>query len=148
MPGKLAALLGGIVFGLGLTVSGMTEPDNIIAFLRLGPGWNPALILVMGSAFAVTAIGYALVRRRSGPLFESSFSLPKSTAIDVRLLGGAGLFGLGWGLAGYCPGPAIVGVFSLDPRAVVFFAAFLVGAFGYRLLQRRDARVALQVADG
>jgi uncharacterized membrane protein YedE/YeeE len=81
-------------------------------------------------------------------LFESSFSLPKSTAIDVRLLGGAGLFGLGWGLAGYCPGPAIVGVFSMDPRAVVFFAAFLVGAFGYRLLQRRDARVALQVADG
>jgi uncharacterized membrane protein YedE/YeeE len=144
MPGKLAALLGGIVFGLGLTVSGMTEPDNIIAFLRLGPGWNPALVLVMGSAFAVTAIGYALVQRRSGPLFESSFSLPKSTAIDVRLLGGAGLFGVGWGLAGYCPGPAIVGAFGLDPRAVVFFAAFLVGAFGYRSLQRQ----ALQVADG
>lgn len=148
MSGKLAALVGGIVFGLGLTVSGMTEPQNIIAFLRWGPGWNPALILVMGCAFTVTAAGYALIRRRSAPLFESSFRLPQSTAIDARLLGGAALFGVGWGLAGYCPGPAIVGAFSLDPRAAVFFAAFLTGAFGYRLLQRREARSVPQLADG
>jgi uncharacterized membrane protein YedE/YeeE len=148
MARKLAALVAGIVFGVGLTVSGMTEPDNILAFLRLGPAWNPALILVLGSAFTVTAIGYALVRRRSGPLFESSFSVPQGTAIDARLLGGAGLFGVGWGLSGYCPGPAIVGAFGLDPRATVFFMAFLVGAFGYRLLQRREARSVLQLADG
>lgn len=148
MRAQLAGLAAGIVFGLGLTVSGMTEPDNIIAFLRLGSGWNSALIMVMGSAVIVTGLGFALVRRRSEPLFDSSFRLPEGTAIDGRLVGGASLFGAGWGLAGYCPGPAIVGAFSLDPRAAVFFTAFLIGAFGYRWEQRRNARAPPLLADG
>ena len=145
---RVAALLGGLVFGVGLAVSGMAEPANVLAFLRIGPGWNPALILVMGCAFTVTAIGYWAVRRRSQPLFATSFSIPAGMPIDRSLVIGAVLFGVGWGLAGYCPGPAIVGAFALDPRALVFFAAFLVGAFGFRLVRARADRAALATADG
>ena len=132
-----AALLAGLVFGLGLTLSGMTNPDKVLAFLTLSEHWDPTLIAVLASAVSVTAIGYALVGRLPAPLFDSRFHAPTERGIDARLVAGAVIFGVGWGIAGYCPGPAIVGALTLDPRAAVFLAAMLVGAVGFRFVDRR-----------
>ncbi len=132
--GSLAALAGGILFGLGLVISGMTDPLKVIAFLKLAAGWNPALIFVMGSALLVSALGYLVARGRAKPLLAEQFLLPTSSGIDARLVGGAALFGVGWGLSGYCPGPALVGAFTLDTRALTFFAAFLLGVAIYELV--------------
>lgn len=134
---KGAALAAGIVFGLGLVISGMTDPLKVIAFLKLAPGWNPALIFVMGSALLVSAVGFALAKRRIAPLFAELFMTPTKSDLDARLLVGAGLFGVGWGLAGYCPGPAIVGAFILDSRALTFMLAFLVGLALHELFLQR-----------
>ena len=123
----LAALAAGVLFGLGLTLSGMVDPANVLAFLTLDSGWNPALILVMGSALGVAAVGYRWVLRRSQPLFATAFSLPERTDLDLPLLAGAALFGVGWGLSGYCPGPALVGAFFADARALLFLLACLLG---------------------
>ena len=131
-----AAALAGIVFGFGLMVSGMAEPDNVLAFLTAAPGWDPALLGVMGSALIVTALVYALARRRTAPLFDAEFQLPTRRSLDARLLAGASVFGIGWGLAGYCPGPAVVGLFVLDLRAALFMAAFLAGSGVYQLVNR------------
>jgi len=130
------ALVAGVIFGVGLVLSGMTEPGNVIAFLNLSPNWSPALLFVMGSALAVTGIGYQLAGRRSAPLFEATFHRPTTSGIDRRLMIGAGLFGIGWGMVGYCPGPAIVGAFSLDSRALLFMAAYIVGALVFELWER------------
>lgn len=137
---RVAALAGGLSFGLGLTVSGMTNPEVVLAFLTLNANWNPTLIAVLVSAVLVTAAGYRLVARRGAPLFDRTFHTPAAKAIDTRLLAGAGLFGVGWGIAGYCPGPALVGAFTLDPRALTFCAGMLLGAWGF---QRMDLRGAL-----
>ncbi len=143
----LSGLLAGIIFGMGLVVSGMTEPANVIAFLNLSAGWSPALLLVMGSALVVTGIGYRLAGRRAAPLFDSTFHRPTANRIDRRLMTGSALFGIGWGVAGYCPGPAIVGAFTLDSRAILFVAAYAAGTLAFELWERRvQARSAL--ADG
>ena len=136
MSKKLAALIAGTIFGLGLSISGMANPDVVLAFLTLGDGWNPALLLVMASAVAITAAGYVAVDRRAAPLFEQEFQRPAPTAIDGRLLLGALIFGTGWGLAGYCPGPAIVGALTLDPRALVFLPAFVGGMLAFEGLPK------------
>ncbi len=134
---NFAALIGGIVFGAGLVVGGMTNPDKVLAFLTVGPGWDATLIFVLGGAVAVTTAGYRLFGGRDAPLFDSGFHMPSSTLIDKRLLLGATLFGTGWGLSGYCPGPALVGVFTLDNRALIFMPAFLAGVFAFEYLSRR-----------
>ena len=123
----LAAGIAGILFGAGLAISGMIDPEKVLAFLTLGPDWDPTLIGVMGSALVTTAIGYALIDRREHPLFTAAFAEPPRRPIDRSLLGGAALFGLGWGLTGFCPGPAIVGTFMLSPRAGLFLLAAIVG---------------------
>ena len=142
----LAALVGGLIFGFGLVVSGMTEPGNVIQFLNLGPDWSPALMFVMGSALTVAAIGYRVFGSRATPLFSDAWNLPNSQQIDGRLAGGAVLFGVGWGIAGFCPGPAIVGAFGLDPRALWFIAAYVAGVYLFEWMDRRAAKAA--VADG
>lgn len=148
----LSALVAGTIFGIGLVLSGMTEPANVIAFLKLSSGWSPALILVMGSALVVTAVGYRLAGRRTAPLFDTTFHKPAANRIDRRLVIGAGLFGIGWGIAGYCPGPAIVGAFTLDSRALLFVAAYVVGTVVFELwgrgVQARAALVDGSGADG
>jgi len=131
MRTALAALLAGAVFGTGLSISGMSDPDVVLAFLTLAPGWNPALLLVMAGAVTVTAVGYRVLRHRGAPLFDAQFHPPAIADIDAKLLLGAVVFGIGWGLAGYCPGPAIVGAFSLDPRALIFVPAFVVGMLAF-----------------
>lgn len=128
---NVSALVAGILFGAGLVVAGMTDPAKVLAFLTLNTNWDPTLIFVLGSAVVVASIGYALVGRRAAPLFEDEFHAPLSTLIDRRLLGGAAVFGLGWGIAGFCPGPALVGLMTFDPRAAIFLLAFVAGLLIY-----------------
>lgn len=123
----VAALLAGTVFGLGLGVAQMTNPEKVLAFLTLTSAWDASLLLVMGAAVAVTVLGYRIVLRRK-PIFATRHSLPTRQTIDKRLLGGAALFGIGWGLAGYCPGPALAGLLSGSSEPLVFLAALLAGS--------------------
>lgn len=127
MTERLCALLAGVLFGAGLVVSGMADPERVLAFLRLGPGWDPSLAFVMGGALVVALPGFAWLRRRGRPWLAPAFATPPSQAIDRRLLLGAAVFGLGWGWAGYCPGPALVGVGLGHWSAATFVAAMLVG---------------------
>lgn len=130
----LSGLLAGLVFGLGLVVSGMADPAKVLSFLDLFGAWDPSLALVMGGAVVVTFVGYRLVLRRKAPMLLERFDLPKTSLIDSRLILGAALFGVGWGIGGLCPGPAIVALPLLAPGTLVFVPAMLVGIFaGVRL---------------
>ena len=123
----LTALVCGLIFGVGLAMSGMTDTAKVIGFLDIFGQWVPDLGFVMGGAVLVTVVAFRLVLRRDNPLLADSFALPANTAIDGRLLGGAALFGIGWGLYGYCPGPAISALVYLNTDTVIFVAAMLVG---------------------
>ncbi len=124
---NLSSLFGGLIFGVGLVVSGMTNPEKVLAFLTLGSSWEPALIIVMGSAVAVATVGYWVIGKRAAPIFDVTFRVPTKTVIDGRLLAGSSLFGIGWGLSGFCPGPALVALMTLDQRGVVFVLAYAAG---------------------
>ena len=131
------ALLSGLVFGLGLLASGMTDPTKIKGFLDLFGAWDPSLALVMGGAIAVGVPAFALARRRARSWTGTPFEIPATTAIDTRLLFGGAIFGVGWGLAGFCPGPAIVAASSGSVAALVFVMAMLIGmALHDRLLAK------------
>ena len=123
----LAGLITGTLFGLGLAISGMANPDKVLQFLTLSSNWSPALLFVMGAAIAVTFVGYKWVLKR-GPLFEQQLHLPTKTELDKRLLAGAAIFGVGWGLAGFCPGPAITGLSSGMTEPLIFVTAMLAGS--------------------
>ena len=124
---SIAALLAGLLFGLGLDLGGMTKPAVVLGFLDVAGAWNPQLLFVMAGAVAVTAAGYRLVLRRPNPLLTQDFRLPTARNIDTRLLGGAASFGIGWGLVGYCPGPALASLASASPAAIVFVLAMVLG---------------------
>jgi uncharacterized membrane protein YedE/YeeE len=128
----LAGLAAGLLFGAGLSISGMINPAKVIAFLDLAGAWDPSLAFVMLGAVAVTAIGYRLVLQRDKPLFEPGFAVPTRRDIDLPLLLGAGLFGIGWGLGGYCPGPALAGLGFGNLPTLVFVAAMLGGMIAAR----------------
>ena len=121
------AILSGLVFGLGLIASGMTDPAKVKGFLDLFGAWDPSLALVMGGAIAVGAVAFALARRRTTSWTGAHMEIPTNTVIDRRLLLGGVLFGAGWGIAGYCPGPAIVSASAGSMAALGFIAAMLVG---------------------
>jgi len=121
------ALLSGLLFGLGLIISGMVNPGKVIGFLDLAGDWDPSLLFVMGGGVAVTTATFWLVLRRERPLFEKKFFLPTKADLDGRLLIGAALFGIGWGVGGLCPGPAITVLATLDPSVVLFVGAMLLG---------------------
>jgi hypothetical protein len=129
----------GLIFGLGLLISGMTEPDKVLGFLDFFGAWDATLALVMAGAVAVGSAGFALARRRKAPLLASAFAWPSRSEIDAPLLVGSVLFGIGWGLAGICPGPALVNLEGLSPPIIAFVAAMVAGMFGYELWQRRGA---------
>lgn len=131
------ALLAGILFGAGLVVSGMANPAKVLAFLRLGSGWDPSLAFVMGGALAITVPGFAWLRRKHKPLFSERFVSPALYPIDRPLVLGSAIFGLGWGLAGYCPGPALVSMALLQPMAFVFVPSMLMGGWLSHIAQRR-----------
>ena len=123
----LVALVAGLLFGIGLVLAGMTRPDVVLGFLDVTGRWNPQLVFVMGAAVLTTALGYRWILGRSRPLLETRFQLPTARTIDARLLGGAALFGMGWGLAGYCPGPALASLASGTPAIVLFVACMALG---------------------
>jgi uncharacterized protein len=131
------ALVVGLVFGLGLCVSGMTAPAKVLGFLDLAGSWDPSLAFVMGGAIAVGIVAFALAKRRRVALDGEPMSLPAARAVNAPLVAGALIFGVGWGLAGICPGPAIVDVGFFNPRALVFVAAMAVGMLAYRLVGLR-----------
>lgn len=137
MRSNLSALAAGMLFGLGLMLSGMSNPGEVLSFLDWSGVWSPDLIGVLGSAVLVSVIGFQLARRKRRPWFEAEFpALPKKP-IDRPLLIGNLLFGLGWGLAGYCPGPALAGLALGNDEVLVFLVAMLVGGF----LQQGWARI-------
>lgn len=123
-----SAIAAGLLFGAGLVVSGMASPENVLGFLELDSDWNPSLGFVMAGALAVTVPGFALMQRRGKPFLASGFAAANRSGIDYRLLGGAALFGIGWGLSGYCPGPALVGAGVGNADALVLLAGMLLGA--------------------
>ena len=129
MKTTIAALLCGILFGLGLSISEMINPARVIGFLDVAGEWDLTLLLVMGSALIVTVIGFPLITRRAKPVLEERFTLPTKTKIHSPLLSGAILFGIGWGFAGLCPGPALAGLASLSPSIFLFVAAMVAGQF-------------------
>jgi hypothetical protein len=136
----LAALVAGLLFGLGLTISQMVNPAKVLNFLDLFGTWDPSLAFVLGGAVGTAAIGFHLVRRRNHPLAASEFHLPTATQIDRPLLLGAATFGLGWGLVGFCPGPAVTAL-GLDGLPVlIFLLAMLAGMLLHRLQPTGGAR--------
>ncbi|MGQ3051611.1 MAG: DUF6691 family protein [Roseateles sp.] len=135
----LTSLLAGLVFGLGLILSGMADPAKVLAFLDLVGPWDPSLALVMAGAIAVGLVAFAAVKRRDTTLLGLAFKLPAASPINGRLVGGSLMFGAGWGLAGFCPGPALVALGMGEIKAVVFVAAMLAGMGLFELLERRRA---------
>lgn len=123
----LVAFASGLIFGAGLLVGGMTDPARVIAFLDLGGHWDPSLAFVMGAALCATLPTFQLLRSRNRPLFEERFFLPTKTDFDWRLLGGAVLFGIGWGVAGLCPGPAIANLSTGSMEVLAFVVAMIAG---------------------
>jgi uncharacterized membrane protein YedE/YeeE len=123
----IAAFLCGLMLGVGLIVSQMTNPAKVIAFLDIRGHWDPSLALVMGSALVAAFAGFAWVERRGRPMLSGELALPPRWPLDRSLVGGAALFGIGWGIAGFCPGPALVGTAALSVDAAVFTVAMLAG---------------------
>lgn len=129
----IAALISGLLFGLGLTISGMVNPEKVLGFLDVAGDWDPSLALVMAAAIPVAAIGFGIGRRRKAPLCGKEFALPTKTAVDLPLVAGALTFGIGWGMAGYCPGPALASLAIGNPQSAVFAAAMFFGMAVFRL---------------
>lgn len=132
----VAALLAGLIFGAGIALSGMINPDKVLNFFDLAGQWDPSLAFVMAGALAVTLIGYRLVLRQTRPLFDLRFHLPTRRDLDPALIGGAALFGIGWGIAGFCPGGAIPALGLAQPDAVLFVVAMVCGIALARRLRR------------
>jgi len=134
----LTALLAGLVFGIGLIISGMANPAKVLGFLDISGSWDPSLAFVMAGAIAVGALAFALARRRSASLLGVPIKLPAGREIDRRLVTGSALFGIGWGIAGFCPGPALVSLGTGSHKAMLFVAAMLAGMAIFELLERRN----------
>jgi len=136
----IMALLAGLIFGIGLIVSGMTDPSKVIGFLDLAGSWDPSLGFVMGGAILVGLIAFRFAARRDRSLLGDAMRLPTATHIDRRLVLGGLTFGVGWGLAGYCPGPALASLASGASKPLIFAAAMVVGMVIFELLERLLAR--------
>lgn len=136
----LNALLAGLIFATGLIVSGMANPAKVLGFLDIAGNWDPSLAFVMAGAIAVGSVGFAIARRLERSLFNAPMSLPGATRIDRRLLAGSAVFGAGWGLAGFCPGPALVSAGSGEFKAMLFVIAMLAGMKIHALAEQRIAQ--------
>nr|BFD62408.1 YeeE/YedE thiosulfate transporter family protein [Bdellovibrio sp. HM001] len=137
MKNALAALVVGFVFAIGLGVSGMTQPQKVVGFLDLFGNWDPSLVFVMAGAIAVHFVTYRLIRRRPTPLLDTKWHVPTKTELTPALMVGAVLFGAGWGLAGFCPGPAVTSLASFEPRVFYFVISMLVGMYLFRLVDKK-----------
>ena len=136
----LVAFAAGLVFGLGLIVSGMADPSKVLGFLDLAGKWDPSLAFVMVGAIGVSIVAFHLARKRAAPVLGGAFHLPTAAQIDRRLVVGSVVFGVGWGLAGFCPAPAIVAYGAGYFKAVVFVIAMLAGMAIYEIAERRAPR--------
>jgi uncharacterized membrane protein YedE/YeeE len=143
---RASPFLVGLLFGIGLCLAGMTNAGKVLAFLDLGGAWDPSLAFVMGGAIAVAFVAFRIAARRGLSLSGEPFHLPTARAIDARLVGGSLLFGVGWGLVGLCPGPAIADIGFLDRRAALFVVAMAVGMALYSGLAAVPATPAAEVA--
>ncbi len=140
MKNNLAALTVGFLFALGLGISGMSRPDKVFGFLDLFGKWDASLIFVMIGAISVHFIAQKLILTRKAPLFSKQFFIPTSTEITKPLLAGAFIFGIGWGLSGYCPGPALTSVMSFQLRPIIFVFSLLAGMIFFRFYQKQINR--------
>jgi uncharacterized protein len=131
------SLLAGLVFGLGLIVSGMTNPAKVLGFLDLTGAWDPSLALVMAGAIGVSFFAFLIAKNRTRSLIGADMKLPTGRTIDRRLVVGSMLFGMGWGIAGFCPGPGLVSMGMGEVKALIFVAAMLAGMVVFELVERR-----------
>jgi uncharacterized membrane protein YedE/YeeE len=138
----LAGLVCGFIFGWGLLVSQMMQPAKVLAFLDLLGAWDPSLLVVMAAALAVSWLGYAVARQRGQPVLAPQMQWPTRTDIDAPLVTGAAIFGLGWGLVGLCPGPAIENLATLSPKVFLFVACMALGMLLHGFWQKRSVMVA------
>lgn len=136
MPQVIAALLAGTLFGLGLSVSQMINPEKVLSFLDFFGAWDPSLALVMLGAVGVSTLAFRLALKQPRPVLAEAFQVPSRSDIDVRLIAGSVLFGIGWGLVGWCPGPAIASLALVQWESFVFLAAMVAGMLMGRLLPR------------
>ena len=143
----LSALLSGLVFGLGLIVSGMANPAKVLGFLDLAGEWDPSLALVMVGAVAVGFFAFLIAKNRTRSFIGAEMKLPTASAIDSRLLAGSAMFGAGWGVAGFCPGPGLVALGMGEPKALVFVAAMLVGMVIFSRLEKRKNPAVVNAAN-
>lgn len=134
---RLTEFIVGLVFGLGLLLSGMTDPGKVLGFLDLFGQWDPSLAFVMGGAILIGFFAFALAKNRTSHFLGGALSLPKSNVIDKRLVIGSLLFGAGWGLAGFCPGPALVAMATGQEKVLIFVAAMVVGMLGFEFAERK-----------
>jgi len=134
----MSAFLVGLIFGVGIAISGMINPAKVRNFFDIAGTWDPSLIFVMGGALATTFVGYRFVLRRDRPVIEERFQLPTARDIDARLIGGSAVFGTGWGIAGFCPGAAVPALGSGKVEVAGFVAALLVGLWVARTLQAKQ----------
>lgn len=135
---RLSEFFVGLLFGWGLLISGMTDPSKVIGFLDLAGSWDPSLAMVMGGAIAVGFFAFGTAKKRTSNFFGGALHLPTSSDIDKRLLLGSLLFGAGWGLAGFCPGPGIVSMADGQPKAVVFVVAMIAGMLVFEWISERQ----------
>jgi uncharacterized membrane protein YedE/YeeE len=133
---KLIVFISGVLFGAGVTISDMVNPMKVLNFFDISGAWDATLIFVMGAGLLVTLIGYHIIFKRKAPLFASSFRLPTSQDIDAQLLGGASLFGVGWGLGGFCPGPAVASLVFGRTESITFVIAMAAGMILAKQLQK------------
>ncbi len=137
MKKSFAAFVVGFIFAIGLGLSGMTRPDKIVGFLDIFDNWDPSLLFVMMGAVLVHFISYKLITKRKTPLLDTKWHLPTKKEITLSLIAGSFIFGVGWGLGGYCPGPAVASLASFDTRPVIFVASMLIGMFLFILLDKK-----------
>lgn len=136
MKNALSAFIVGLIFSVGLAIAGMTNPGKVIGFLDLFGNWDPSLAFVMAGAIALHAIAYILIRKRPLPVFSKQWLVPTRKDITAPLIVGSALFGIGWGLAGYCPGPAVVALATLRTKPVIFVLSMLAGMILFRVASR------------
>jgi uncharacterized membrane protein YedE/YeeE len=135
---RISEFLVGLIFGVGLLLSGMTDPGKVIGFLDLTGHWDPSLALVMGGAIGVGVFAFTWAKRRKQPLLGQAFDWPASEQIDRRVVLGSLMFGMGWGMAGFCPGPALVSLAAGQEKALYFVGAMIFGMIAFELIQRRQ----------
>jgi len=135
----IASLASGVLFGAGLALSGMTDPTKVLGFLDIAGRWDPSLIFVLGGAVSVSVVAFRLVLRRAQPMLDTRFHLPAQRDVDPALVFGSALFGIGWGLSGYCPGPAVALLAAPGGDALLFLPAMVGGMVLHRLVSGRTA---------